>query len=274
MLDSIKRLARRRFPAALAAYHSYRLNRDLEARSLRQTPHGFRFRGHDAMETGSFEPLESALIADFARPGSVYVDVGANFGYFVCMARRAGSHVVAVEPLAQNLDVLYSNLEANGFADVEIFPLGLGAAPGTAVLYGGGTAASLVPRWAGTSEVFKRTIAISTLDVVLGDRFPGAPMLIKIDVEGMEHTVLEGASRTLARTPAPEWLVEICLTENQPQGCNPFYADVFEAFWRHGYTARSVEADLRDVTAEDVKRWVEQGQRDFGYVSFLFQRTS
>jgi len=179
------------------------------------------------MENGTFEPDESSLIRSFSGPGKVFIDVGADFGYFTCMARQAGSEVVAVEPFPQNLDVLYSNLNANGFCHVEILPLGLTAEPGLVVLYGGGTAASLVRGWAGTSHVWNQTIPTSTLDLVLAGRFPGARMLIKIDVEGSEHAVLSGASETLDRTPAPAWLVEICLTEHQPQGCNPHYSIFF-----------------------------------------------
>jgi FkbM family methyltransferase len=223
---------------------------------MQQTPLGFRFTGHEGMEAGTFEQLESKLIRSYSAPSTVFVDVGANFGYFTCL----------------DLELMYKNLEANGFRDVEIFPVGLGSEPGMATLYGGGTSASLLTRWAGTSEVWKRTIPLSTLDVILGDRFAGQPMMVKIDVEGMEHTVLAGAQRTLARRPSPRWLVEICLTAGHPQGCNPHYADVFRAFWDHGYTARSVENDPREVTPADVERWVAQGRRDRGDTNFLFDR--
>jgi len=274
LIGALKRVVRRRFPAALSALHNYRLARRLQSRPMRDTPLGFRFRGHEQMEAGTFEPLESEIIRKYSGEGSVLVDIGANMGYFVCMARRAGSHVVAVEPMAQNLDILYANIEANGWKDIEIFPVGVGAEPGMAVLYGGGTAASLVPNWIGTSDVWKRTIPISTMDILLGNRFEDAPMLIKIDVEGVEHLVLQGAEKTLSRTPAPRWLVEVCLTENHPDGCNPYFGDVFKIFYAHGYTARSVEAGLREVTATDVDKWVANRRRDFGYVSYLFEKSS
>jgi FkbM family methyltransferase len=274
VIGRLRQFVRGRFPEALNAYHAFRQQRSLRQRRLTPTPHGFRFAGHEGMESGSFEPDETRLIGEWLAPGRVFVDVGANFGYYVCLARSRDCQPVAIEPLAQNLDMLYTNLEANGWADTEVVPVGLAASPGIATLYGGGTAASLLPNWAGTSEVFRRRIALSTLDIVVARRFEGQPLFVKIDVEGAELDVLRGASQLLARTPAPVWLVEICLTENLATGCNPHYAATFAEFWSRGYRAYSLEADMREVTSSDVERWVANGRRDFGYVSFVFRKDS
>lgn len=275
-----RRILRRRFPGLLSALHSYRFNRRLQARKFAMTAHGFRFRGHEAMEKGTFEPDEVALIQSFAGSGTVFVDVGANFGYHVCLARQQGSHVVAIEPLAENLAVLFDNLEINGWIGpagaeegIEIFPMALSGAPGAAVLYGGGTAASLIKEWAGQSEVWKRVVAISTLDIILDDRFAGRPLFVKIDVEGFEHDVLRGSDATLARTPAPRWMVEICLTEHHPDRCNPHFEAIFQTFWRHGYIARTVERESRLVLPTDVSRWLANGKRDFGHINYFFERS-
>jgi FkbM family methyltransferase len=222
------------------------------------------------MKGGNFEPAESAVLHHLLRDAPVFVDVGANVGFFVCLARQAGCHVVAVEPSADNLRLLYANIAANGWTDVEVFPLGVGSAPGIVSLYGGGTAASLLTRWAGTSPVVRQTIAVSTLDTVVGDRFASQSLVIKVDVEGSESAVLEGAVRLLNRSPRPAWVVEVCLTENFVTGVNPNFARVFDLFASAGYQARPVDALDRVVRQEDVARWVRTGTRDFGYVSYLF----
>lgn len=272
MIKPVKQWLRRRFPDALAAYHNYSVTRELRSHRMQLTPFGFRFAGHTGMEQGTFEPDEVRLVQAFARPGAVFVDVGANYGYFVCLARQAGAHVVAIEPLAMNLGLLYNNLEANGWRDVEVLPVGLAGSPGIATLYGGGTAASLVPLWSGTSTVFKHQIALSTLDTLIGSRFAGQPMMIKIDVEGAELGVLRGAAATLARDPAPAWLVEISLTENHPEGFNRDFQTTFDLFRQHGYRAITVGSDPREVTAADVARWVAARSRDFGGINFLFEK--
>jgi|EndMetStandDraft_5_1072996.scaffolds.fasta_scaffold103708_2 hypothetical protein len=53
------------------------------------------------MAVGNYEPTESGWVRQHLRPGSVFVDVGANFGWFTTLAlRRVGSrgHVSAFEP--------------------------------------------------------------------------------------------------------------------------------------------------------------------------------
>jgi hypothetical protein len=122
------------------------------------------------------------------------------------------------------------------------------------------------------SDVWQRTIPLSTLDTQLRGRFEGARLVVKIDVEGAEHGVLAGALHTLARAPAPVWLVEVCFSENFPGGAiNPSFRQVFERFWNAGYTASSLEAS-RVVEPADVDRWLRNGARDFGYVSYVFEK--
>jgi len=273
LLKFVKRQLRQRYPDLVVAYHTYRQSRAMYRHRLQVTPYGFRFMGHLAMQDGSFEHEEAELIQRYLEHISVFVDVGANIGFFACLARHLGKHVVAVEPLTQNLEFLYANLNANGWTDIEVFPVGLGDHAGLGMLYGGGTGASLVSQWAGASDVWRRTIPISTLDILLGERFSGHKMMIKVDAEGAEYPVLQGAAKTLDRSPSPIWLVEVCLTEHHPAGINPHFQDVFRTFWARGYEARAVDERNKMVRPEDVERWVRKRRRDFGFINYIFERT-
>ena len=224
------------------------------------------------MQKGSFEREESRLICRCLEVASVFVDVGANVGYFTCIARQMGRRVIAIEPCIQNLEFLYMNLSANRWTDVEVFPVCLGEQPGLSILYGWGTGASMVRKWAGCSDFQQRSVPISTLDILLGDRFGEEKIVIKVDVEGLEYLVLQGAQRTLKRCPSPVWLVEVCLTEHHPAGINPHFQDVFRIFWEQGYQAKTIGKDSKVVTQHDVERWVKEGRRDFGYVNYVFER--
>jgi FkbM family methyltransferase len=272
-MRQLKKMLSSRFPELAGAYHTFRLSHEMRRHPEKTTPFGFRFMGNARMQNGSFEPDETRLLQRVAARTDVFVDVGANIGYYVCLMRSLGKHVVAIEPLRQNLDFLFANLAANRWTDVEVLPVGLAAKPGVMEIYGGGTAASLIPNWAGASGVLRNTVPISTLDNMLGTRFDGRRLAIKIDVEGVELDVLHGAQRTLAMSPAPRWLIEICLTENHPDGCNPDFGKVFDLLWANGYAAYSVEAGLRLVTPADVERWFATRKRDFGYVSFFFEKS-
>ncbi len=148
-------------------------------------------------DTGSYEPEILAVLALFLRPGDTFVDVGANFGWHSVHAARIvgpAGKVFAFEPVPNIADVLERNCRRNGFSNVEVRRLALGARQGQVKLAlnsdnpGGGSVAEF-----GTLPVH-----MFALDQVIAD---ARPALIKIDVEGYELEVLRGANRTLEREP-------------------------------------------------------------------------
>lgn len=83
----------------------------------------------------------------------MFIDVGANQGYYFCLAGQMGLKVASVEPEQGNLRFLYSNLRTNNFA-AEVFPIGLDCSPGVKEFYGDGDTASMVKGWGGTRKSF------------------------------------------------------------------------------------------------------------------------
>jgi FkbM family methyltransferase len=241
------------------------------------TPFGFRLTSgfHPAyalMRTGQFEVEETALIKSVLPEVDLFVDVGANLGYYTCLALQAGKDVIAFEPQKQNLRCLFQNLTANGWQEkAEVFPLALSDRTGLLTLYGAsGPSASLVKNWAGYSSRFHQVVPVSTLDRVLAGRFDGKRLLIKIDVEGAEFQVLKGASATLRFAPKPVWLLEICLQEFHPEGKNPDYLATFQLFWECGYQAFTATSVPERVTPDDVTNWILKGQSQSGTFNYLF----
>jgi len=57
------------------------------------------------MMRGVFEPTETQIIRDLVKEAGVFIDVGANIGYYVCHALQANPlcAVIALEPLPSNL---------------------------------------------------------------------------------------------------------------------------------------------------------------------------
>jgi FkbM family methyltransferase len=274
LIDLIKYQLIKHCPSIAASLHMYRILREMHKHTPRMTSYGFSLMGNKPMQANVFEPDESALVRKYLEKVSVFIDIGANIGFYTCMACSLDKHAIAIEPSIQNLNLLYANLNANGWRDVEVFPLGMAAKPGIVPFYGAGTGASIVENWANSSGVLQQTISTSTLDIILGNRFCGEELLIKVDVEGAEYEVLRGAVQTLGRTPAPHWIMEICLTENFPSGINPNFEAIFRLFWDHGYVARTVGPDSGVVISEAVARWVRNRQRDFGSVSYFFEKNT
>src|SRR4051812_38970298 len=70
---------------------------------------------------GRYEPSLTEVVRRYLRPGGVFVDVGANEGYFSAIAARLvgpTGRVVAVEPQARLRPVLEENFRLNGVANV------------------------------------------------------------------------------------------------------------------------------------------------------------
>jgi len=271
LLSRLKPLVER-YPALVFAYRTLRDAWLFQRQRAELTPYGFRLMGNRAMQIGDFEQEETALIEKMLADVDVFVDVGANIGFYTCLARSKGVYTIAVEPLTQNIDYLYANLHANGWNDVEVYPVGLARKPGLANLYGGGTGASLLEGWAGASPLMRRTIALSTLDIVLGERFVGKKLLIKVDVEGAEYELLQGASSTLSLTPTPIWIVEIGLTEHHPSGLNPNYDRTFDVFWKYGYEAWTANNLHQSVTPAIVEESLKLRRTRFKTYNYLFMK--
>jgi FkbM family methyltransferase len=271
-LRLVKLFLRRRFTASAKIYRDLRDSRALRAEPV-MTPQGFRFIGNVAMQNGTFEQEETGLVDRLLRNVDVLVNVGANIGYYCCMALQAGRDVVAFEPIDLNVQYLLKNLKANGWQDsAEVYPIAVTSGVGLIEIYGAGSGASTVEGWAGTPSADVRLVPASTLDLVLGERFLGKRCLVVVDIEGAELGMLRGATMMLTASPKPVWMVEISIDEHQPAGTpvNPNLVPTFQLFLDHGYEAWTAEHRPRAVTMEEVSRVAATAVNSFGTHNFLF----
>jgi FkbM family methyltransferase len=264
----IKRFVDTCTPSVGLLYREFREKRRLSRPSL-LTPLGVILAADKSIQRGEFEQDELQLFLDLLTKSSVCIDIGAHIGLYSCLAATRGKYAIAVEPLASNLTLLYRNLLANGLYDVEVYPVGLASKPGLRRLFGGGTGASFIAGWAATPERWSRMVPVTTLDVILGARFTGAQLVIKMDVEGFELEVLRGAQQALSMDPRPKWLVEICLNQLHCQR-NKEFEEIFEVFWRNGYVAKTATTTPQLISREDVERWLHLRAVDFGSHNYLF----
>ncbi len=268
---SIKTYLYEKRPEIAVASEFYGAYRNFRKSGFRKTPYGFVMAGLQSMQDGSYEKDETQNFIDLLKDTEVFIDVGANMGYYSCIARSLNKKVLAVEPLWQNLQYLFNNFSINHWADVEVYPVGLSDQPGLATLYGVGTAASFIKDWAGKSTK-KRMVPLSTLDILVAKRFIGKKILIKIDVEGLEYSVLKGAVETLSLLPPPMWILETSLIGYFPGGRNENYIKVFETFWSKGYVAYDVTgAGDEMITESQVRNWIKNSD-DEGHGNFLFKK--
>lgn len=127
-----------RFPRVAQFYRNSRDLFDRNSPSVK-TPWDFTLAGHPTMAAGMFEPEETLLVRKLLQDVDVFVNVGANVGYYCCHALSLGKPVIAVEPISRNLHYLMRNITENGWAQqTEIFPVALGSHVDVLKMWGGG----------------------------------------------------------------------------------------------------------------------------------------
>lgn len=241
------------------------------------TPFGFklvasRYLGNNWMAEGKFEVEEVKISQRVLKEVDVFIDVGANIGYYTCLAGVDKVPVLAFEPYPRNLWNLYESIRINEQQGVEVFPIALGAEPGIVDIFGAtGPSASLLKNWAGYSPSHRHTISVNTMDAVIGHRVPGKRAFVKIDVEGFEYQVLLGAKQIINASPKPIWLIEVCLSDYHPDGGNKHYADTFNLFFDAGYRVFSADAREIEVSREDVAKWQADGKSPIGTFNYLIR---
>jgi FkbM family methyltransferase len=154
-----------------------------------------------------FEPAETAFVEQYLRAGMSFVDIGANIGWFSLIAAKAvgpTGQVVAIEPRPDSIERLAMSARENGFANVRTLHMALAARAGRSKVGAHLAGANSGGTWLITTAELARTMAVDhqLFDVDVGrldDIDLPACDLLKIDVEGAEHLVLEGGRATLAR---------------------------------------------------------------------------
>lgn len=156
--------------------------------------------GRALIDYGEYSEIEWRMLGQLCRAGDVVVEVGANIGALtVPMAKAVGAtgRVIAIEPQPVVYQTLCANLALNCLLNVEARNFGCGAAPGTLRLppidYAVENNFGAVPLVGGDKGP---PVEVCRLD----DVFKLSRLrLIKVDVEGMEVEVLEGARGVIER---------------------------------------------------------------------------
>jgi len=168
-----------------------------------------------------YEPELVRAIRGTLSPGDVFVDVGANIGFFTVLAASIvgdGGRVVAFEPHPGALATLRAALDANGLASrvdvVEAAVSGTRGASGRLFVSDDSVLSTLDPSRSPARDHFRFERSIAIRQVTLDEWFETRPALlrgvaaIKIDVEGTELDVLAGMRTVRASRPAAVILCE------------------------------------------------------------------
>ena len=151
--------------------------------------------------TKSYEPHVTKAITEKLKSGMVFVDIGANIGYFSLLAANLigpDGKVLAFEPYQYNVKLLYLNARINGFENIEINPCAL-ADKRSLFAYDNMASNGVISELNADLDTLLSTTLVSsvTIDEVLQNA--NRMDIIKIDVEGAEYLALSGGNKLLKR---------------------------------------------------------------------------
>ncbi len=118
--------------------------------------------------------------------GELFVDIGAHVGTWALRAARTFRQVVAFEPYPKTNKILRTNVTMNKLANITVIEAAISNITGEIPVRGRGQKGKTV----------ELRVPVRTLD-----SFKLKPSLVKIDTEGNELPVLQGAGETLKQRP-------------------------------------------------------------------------
>ncbi|HVE81882.1 MAG TPA: FkbM family methyltransferase [Myxococcales bacterium] len=144
---------------------------------------------------GTTEPRLQGAFARLLRPGMTVYDVGASVGFQAVLAARLvgrEGRVVAFEPFPENAAWARHNARLNDFGHLEVLEVAVAAADGSARFQAGKDV-----NWGKLDSGGALEVKVRSLDSVSAE-LGARPAAIKIDVEGAEASVLDGARGVLS----------------------------------------------------------------------------
>ena len=196
--------------------------------------------GNHGCWIGTYEREVQTLFRRFVQPGTTVLDLGANFGFYSLLAARLvgpNGHVIAFEPMRSTLSILRRHFAINpALAErVTVIESAVGDADGeTTIAFENDLASASIHPLDQVSHTL--TVPIVRLDTLLQQSAIRAPIsFAKIDVEGAEVDVLNGAAQLLdTQRPA---LVVSCHSAR-------WHEDVRRILRGHGYHTTEHGSDV------------------------------
>lgn len=201
--------------------------------------------------------LVVAILSEFRKERDnadlVFYDIGANTGYYgVLAATKFGADVFSFEPIRVHTECIEKSAYLNRVDMlVHIHQIALGREKDILPIKIAGSGSTLTNDFLGNSKAPIQQVPVETLDSL---QLP-APFFIKIDVEGYEWEVLQGAKGTITKHK-PICFIEIAKTFSARNFNHSHYDDIISFFKQQNYnifinTADGLEPIKSDTTIPD-----------------------
>ncbi|MEH6593152.1 MAG: FkbM family methyltransferase [Halioglobus sp.] len=238
-----------------------------------------KFVSRQLRESGVWEPYETTLLLDILEPGSVFVDVGANIGYFSILAASVvgeAGKVIAFEPDPANARLLRSSCDLNGLQSmVDVVEAGLATTACAGQLY-------LSEDNLGDHQIYAGGEVRESLPIVLLNGSEAlAPKLdrldlLKVDTQGSEFEVISGLMPLLSALACPpQIIIELTPYSLREAGASgrqliELLATLGMAFWIIDH----IEHRLVLSSEQELAQWcdnVDRSEGDLGFMNILLR---
>ncbi|ABW68165.1 methyltransferase FkbM family [Desulfosudis oleivorans Hxd3] len=223
-----------------------------------------------------WEPYETALVVDCLERGDVFLDVGANIGYYTALAAvlvQERGLVVAYEPDIDNYDLLMKNMAANHVTNARCFCAAMADYTGDGRIY-------LSETNRGDHRLYDPGEGRTCCPISVvhgGDHLSGVTDrvdFIKIDTQGSETAVITGLKKVIqANRDHLSMIVEFWPYGLRRAGSSGReLLSGLSAFDMPLYLIDHIGHHLVPVTAEFLGQWVDQTDSDpenQGFVNLL-----
>jgi FkbM family methyltransferase len=203
----------------------------------------------------SYEPEETELFSSFIKPEDVCLDIGGNIGYFsmIMAARATRGHVHVFEPIVINAAMINANKELNGFKNVTINNTAVGDQKGMVTFsVSDDSAFSSIKATGRFGEAENVSVPILRIDDYLAENKIDHIDIIKVDVEGAENMVIDGAKGLLSSNIKKPRLVLLELFDENLKPFGSSVAAIVEKMRGWGYAAHVTNPNgtLRPFSSE------------------------
>jgi FkbM family methyltransferase len=198
--------------------------------------------------TGQWEPLITRYIRGHLHAGDIFVDVGANIGYYTLLAAHLvgpSGHVYAIEASPSMCERLVRNVRLNDYRNVSVIQGAVAEKKGEVSLFKGdelnlGHSTTIEALAEREGLALEGRVNADTLEHFVGGDELRRARFIKVDVEGAEFSVLAPLFESLDDfNPETEWLLE--LSPMHSPGGQVDIDTIFTAFLSRGYTAYGID---------------------------------
>jgi FkbM family methyltransferase len=212
--------------------------------------------GLKLMKHNSYETSMTRQIKQLLGKKDVFIDLGANEGFFSIVAGQLvgrDGFVIAIEPQQRLWEIIIKNVEINNLSNVMLLPYGIGSSEGEAEMHfypslnSGASSLAKSFNFKVSLRKFRKAIyhtskiSIKTLDDIISQSI-NTIKLIKIDIEGFEFEALKGAQKLLSRGHIENLLIEIHPAALNSMGESEQSID--NLLFGFGYRKENIDKDL------------------------------